>query len=400
MVIPQKLLSLIDRFLKKKPIIDSEDIIQKMKSKKILVLTNFFMGLYSFRKEVIQAIIDKGYEVYISCPIVDAEEQAKANWFIDIGCKIMETNFNRKGTNPISDFRLMLTYCRLIKKIQPSAVLSYTIKPNIYGGMACAICNVPQLANVTGLGAAVENPGLMQKFTKFLYKVGMSKTTVTFFQNDANRRFCLKHKMVGGYTRLIPGSGVNLQYHVAKLYPEESEPTRFLFISRIRREKGIDEYLAAAETLKPKYPNTEFHIVGFCEGNYESRIQNLHEKCIVCYHGQQSDVRPFLAQASCLVHPTFYPEGMSNVLLEACATGRPIITTNRPGCREIVDDGENGYIVKQQDKQDCIEKVGKFIDLPYEEKKAMGEAARKKVEREFDRQIVVDAYLKEIDNLC
>lgn len=370
-----------------------------MKSKRILVLTNFFMGLYSFRKEVIQAIIDRGYEVYISCPIVDAAEQAKANWFIDIGCKIIETNFNRKSTNPISDFRLMLTYCRLIREIIPSAVLSYTIKPNIYGGMACTVCNVPQLANVTGLGAAVENPGLMQKVTMILYKIGMRKTAVTFFQNDANRQFCLENSLVRGKTRLIPGSGVNLVYHAAKLYPEESEPTRFLFISRIRREKGIDEYLAAAEVLKPKYPNTEFHIVGFCEGDYESRIQNLHEKGIVCFHGQQSDVRPFLAQASCLVHPTFYPEGMSNVLLEACATGRPIITTDRPGCREIVDDGENGFIVKQQDKQDCIEKVEKFINLPYEKKKAMGEAARKKVERVFDRQIVVNAYLEEIESV-
>ena len=370
-----------------------------MKSKKILVLTNFFMGLYSFRKEVIQAIIDKGYEVYISCPIVDAAEQAKANWFTDIGCKIIETKFNRKGTNPISDFKLMLTYCRLIKEIQPTTVLSYTIKPNIYGGMACAICKVPQLANVTGLGAAVENPGLMQKVTMLLYKIGMKKTAVTFFQNDANRQFCFEYKMVGGKTRLIPGSGVNLEYHAAKIYPNESEPTRFLFISRIRREKGIDEYLAAAEALKPKYPNTEFHIVGFCEGDYESRIQNLHDKGVVCYHGQQSDVRQFLAQASCLVHPTFYPEGMSNVLLEACATGRPIITTDRPGCREVVDDEINGLVVKQQDANDLVEKMERFINLPYEQKKQMGLNARKKVEREFDRQIVIDAYIKEIERI-
>lgn len=364
---------------------------------KILILTNFYMGLYSFRKEVILALINKGFDVHISCPIADNSEREKAEWFKKQGCTIIETTFNRKGTNPFSDFKLMLTYRKLIKRITPAVVLSYTIKPNIYGGMACAICKVPQLANVTGLGAAVENPGFMQMVTMLLYKIGMRKTAVTFFQNDANRQFCLENNLVGGKTRLIPGSGVNLEYHAVKSYPEESEPTRFLFVSRIRREKGIDEYLAAAETLKPKYPNTEFHIVGFCEGDYESRIQNLHDKGIVCFHGQQSDVRPFLAQASCLVHPTFYPEGMSNVLLEACATGRPIITTDRPGCREIVDDGENGFIVKQQDKQDCIEKVEIFINLPYEKKKAMGEAARKKVEREFDRQIVVNAYLEEIE---
>lgn len=361
---------------------------------KILILTNNFLGLHSFRKEVVKAIRDAGHDVTISAPF----DEKKA-YFEEIGCKLIDTQFNRKGTNPLKDFSLMLYYRRLLKKERPDVVLSYTIKPNLYGGMACQLCDVPQIANITGLGSAVENPGWLQKLTILLYKVGLRKAHTVFFQNRANKQFCEEHGMVKGNLKLIPGSGVNLEYHAAKIYPNESEPTRFLFISRIRREKGIDEYLAAAEALKPKYPNTEFHLVGFCEGDYESRIQNLHDKGVVCYHGQQSDVRPFLAQASCLVHPTFYPEGMSNVLLEACATGRPIITTDRPGCREIVDEGENGFIVKQQDKQDCIEKVERFISLPYEHKKAMGEAARKKVEREFDRQIVVDAYLKEISEI-
>lgn len=370
-----------------------------MDNNRILVLSNSFVGLHSFRKEVFQAIKDEGYDIIISCPIENNQE--KADSFKKIGCKIIDTQFNRQGTNPLADIKLMLYYRNLIKQIKPLVVLSYTIKPNLYGGMVCALRGVPQVANVTGLGAAVEYPGLMQKFTILLYKLGLRKTTVTFFQNDANRKFCLDHGMVKGRTRLIPGSGVNVEYHTLKPYPAESEPIRFVYCSRIRKEKGIEEYIAAAEAMHAKYGDkVEFHVLGACEGDYEKRLNDLTSKDVLHYHGSQSDVRPFLAMGNCTVHPTFYPEGMSNVLLESCAAGRPIITTDRPGCREIVDEYKNGFIVKQQDKQDCIEKVEKFINLPYDVKVAMGKHAREKVEKEFNRQIVVAAYLDEISKPC
>ena len=364
---------------------------------RILVLSNSFVGLHSFRKEVFQRFRELGWEVYISSPIKGMEE--KADWFKNIGCHIIDTNFDRQGMNPIADVKLMLYYRRLIKQVKADVVLSYTIKPNLYGGLAAALCKVPQIANVTGLGAAVEYPGLLQKFTILLYKVCMRKTHLVFFQNDANRQFCLQHSMVKGKTRLIPGSGVNLSFHSLKPYPQDSEPVRFLYISRIRREKGIDEYLAAAEAIRKDYPNTEFHILGGCEGDYEERLRCMTEQGIVVYHGAQSDVRPFIANASCLIHPSFYPEGMSNVLLEACAAGRPVITTDRPGCGEIVDEGKTGFIVRQQDADDVIAKVHKFLSLSYDERKTMGLAARQKVEREFDREIVVKAYEEEIVKL-
>lgn len=364
---------------------------------RILVLSNSFVGLHSFRKEVFQRFRDLGWEVYISSPTKGMEE--KAEWFSHIGCHIIDTRFDRQGMNPIADIRLMMYYRRLIKQVKADVVLSYTIKPNLYGGLAAALCSVPQIANVTGLGAAVEYPGLLQKFTIFLYKVCMRKTHLVFFQNDANRQFCLKHGMVKGRTRLIPGSGVNLEYHTLKPYPQEDEPIRFLFISRIRVEKGIEEYLAAAETIRKEYPNTEFHIVGGCEGDYEERLRRMMDDGVIVYHGAQSDVRPFIEKTACLIHPSFYPEGMSNVLLEACAAGRPVITTDRPGCGEIVDNGKTGFIVRQQDKMDVIEKVFIFLSLSYEERKAMGLAARKKVEMEFDRKIVIKAYEEEIVSL-
>ena len=170
-------------------------------------------------------------------------------------------------------------------------------------------------------------------------------------------------------------------------------------VKGIRKEKGIDEYLATAKVIKQKYPNTEFHVLGGCEGNYQQLLSELNDKGIIIYHGQQSDVRPFIANVHCTIHPTFYPEGMSNVLLESCAAGRAIITTDRAGCREIVDNGVNGFIVKQQDSKDLIEKVEQFIQLSFEDKKQMGLAARRKVEKEFDRNIVVNAYLEETNKL-
>ena len=361
---------------------------------RILVLANNLSGLYSFRKEVMKAFVDRGDEVFVSAPVDD-----KAADVEKLGCRIIDTPFNRQGTNPVADFKLMLRYRKLIKQKSPDVVLTYTIKPNLYGGMACALTGVPQIANVTGLGAAVEYPGMMQKLTIFLYKIGMRKTWLTFFQNTDNMSFCQEHGMVKGMVQLIPGSGVNLQYHAKQPYPTEAEPVRFLFMGRIRREKGIEEYLAAAERIMKGDKNVEFHVVGGCEGDYESRLLELQDKGVVIYHGRQLDVRPFIAKAACTLHPSFYPEGMSNVLLESCSTGRPIMTTMRAGCREIVEDGVNGYVVKQQDAEDLIEKVEKFLALPYAERKAMGDAAREKAEREFDRNIVTKAYLDAVKKI-
>ena len=367
---------------------------RKDDSMRILILTNNFFGLHSFRKEVVKAIRDAGHDVTISAPFDE-----KKTYFKEIGCKLIDTQFNRKGTNPLKDFSLMLFYRSLLKKEDPDMVLSYTIKPNLYGGMACQLCGVPQIANITGLGSAVENPGWLQKLTIMLYKVGLRKAHTVFFQNSANMEFCKKHGMVKCRMKLIPGSGVNLQHHLLQDYPAETENIKFIFISRLLREKGIEELLVAACAIKQEHPNIEFHILGECEDDYAGLIENLQKEGVVIYHGGQPDVRPYLGRAWCTIHPSFYPEGMSNVLLESCAAGRPIITTDRPGCGEIVEDGVNGYVVKQRDAVDLIAKIKQFLALPYEKKREMGLLARKKVEHEFDRQIVVNAYLKEIEGV-
>ncbi|MEW6621771.1 MAG: glycosyltransferase family 4 protein [Bacillota bacterium] len=359
---------------------------------RILILTNNDIGLYKFRKELIEELL-KDNEVLTSLP--DGEFVSQ---LVDLGCEFIDTQISRRGTNPITDFKLMLEYKKIIKHVKPDVVLTYTIKPNVYGGMMCRLMKVPYLANITGLGTAVENGGVLQSVTIFLYKVALKKASCIFFQNKGNADFINSKGIVRGKQRLIPGSGVNLNHYQVLDYPSD-EIINFLFISRVMKQKGIDQYLDAAEYIKGKYPKTEFHVLGFCEHAYEAKLNEMNARGVIQYHGMQSDVRKFHEISHCTIHPTYYPEGMSNVLLESAACGRPIITTNRIGCKEIVDNGINGYVIDQQNSQDLIDKIEKFLDLDNETKKQMGLAGRNKVEREFDRQIVIDAYKEEIMNV-
>jgi len=358
--------------------------------KKILVLTNSINGLYSFRRELIEELLEKNFNVAISAPI-----DTRSNYFEKIGCTMIETSISRRSTNPIVDFKLLLGYLQIIRNVKPDVVLTYTIKPNVYGGIACRLKGVSQIANITGLGTAVENKGILQKITLWLYRVALKKSKCIFFQNQGNMDFMQSNGI--GYTngKLIPGSGVNLVHYNLLDYPESDE-INFLFIARVMKQKGIDEYLDAAEYIRKKHPKTVFHVLGNCEEAYRDKLDEFHDKGIIKYHGRQDDVREFHKISHCTIHPTYYPEGMSNVLLESTACGRPIITTNRSGCKEIVDDGINGYVVEEQNSQDLIDKIEKFISLSFDERRQMGLAGRAKVEKEFDRQIVVDAYLEEI----
>lgn len=360
----------------------------------ILVLTNNIGGLHSFRKEVMKAIVDDGYGVYISEP--DDDERVK--YFENIGCHIIKTAFNRRGMNPLADMKLMLTYRKLIKKLKPKAVLTYTIKPNVYGGIACRLTKTPQLANVTGLGDSIENGGWLQKLTVMLYRMGIGKAKCVFFQNKSNRDICIKFGIANEKSRLLPGSGVNLQHHIYQEYPANEGKVRFLFIGRLLKDKGIEEYFDTAKAIKDKYPNTEFQILGRVEGPFQSRLDELVESGIIKYLGITTDVRPFIGAVESTVMPSYH-EGMSNVNLESEANGRPVITTNVPGCRETVDDGKTGYLVKAKDAASLTTAVERFIALPYSQKRMMGENGRMKVEKEFDREIVVKIYLKELGTI-
>ena len=360
---------------------------------KILILANNDVGLYNFRKELIEKLIELKNDIYISLPYGERVEDLKK-----LGCKFFETYVDRRGTNPIKDMKLLIKYRKIFKEIKPDVVLTYTIKPNIYGGIVCRFNKISYICNVTGLGSATEKESAIQKVILFLYKIALKNVKCCFVQNEENLQFLKNNKIIKKEEKyqLIPGSGVNLSQFKVLPYPEEKEKIRFLFISRIMKEKGIEEYLELAKYMKNDNKNLEFHILGFCEQEYESTLKELQDKNIIYYHGMQKNVIPYLKECSCLIHPSYYPEGMSNVLLEASASGRPVITTDKPGCREIVDDGVTGFIVKPQDLEDLKIAVEKFINMPYEEKVNMGLAGRKKVEKEFDRNIVIDAYIKQI----
>lgn len=359
---------------------------------RILILANNDVGLYKFRKELIESLL-KEHEVHISLPFGDF-----VNNMVELGCVYHNVEFDRHGTNPIKELGQISYYKKLIKTVAPDVVFTYTIKPNVYGGMACASLKIPYFCNITGLGTAIENNGIMQKITLLLYRFGLKKASHVFFQNAQNLQFMLKNNIINCEYTLLPGSGVNLQRFPFADYPINQENINFLFIGRVMKDKGIDELLAAAKYIKSKYPNTNFDIVGGFDGDYENTINTAAKEGYIVYHGQQSDVKPFVYNAHCVILPSYH-EGMANVLLEGAASGRPVIASDIAGCRETFDDGISGFTCNAKSVESLVDAIEKFISLPYEQKQQMGVAGRKKVEQQFDRQIVVDTYLKEINKL-
>lgn len=364
--------------------------------KHILLIANDSTYVYNLRKEIIKALIQNGHCVTVICEKKQYIEELKA-----LGCKIWYITVERHSKNPLKDLQLLKIFKMAILELHPDVVLTYNIKPNVYAGMICKQQMIPYITNICGLGTPVEDPGILQKITCLLYKIGISKASCVFFQNNANLDFFRSHKLLrtNTHTVLLPGSGVNLEAHPLLPYPESNERIHFLYIARLMKEKGIDILLGAAKTIHTKYPNTIFHICGGCDDVHYLEIVKQAEKLgYVFYHGEQKDVTPFFAMAHCYVYPSYYPEGLSNVLLEAAASGRPSISTDRPGCREVIDDGVTGFIVPIKNELAVVNAIEKFLHMSPSTRLAMGKAGRKKAEREFDRQLVVNAYLEEIEN--
>lgn len=359
----------------------------------VLIITNSINGLYNFRKELIEKLIFQKYNVIISAP-----KNEKTTYFEQMGCECVTTNIDRRGTNPITDIKLFIIYLKLLKIVKPDVVLTYTIKPNVYGGFACGLLKIPYIANITGLGTSLENNGLIKNVSLRLSKIGLRNAECVFFQNDENRAFFNKNNIAINKNKLIPGSGVNLEEHAFKEYPKNDSEINILFIGRIMSAKGVDELLHAAKIIKRKHPYVNFNLIGRCEENYTNKLKALKKNGIINYFGYQSDVRYFIQKCDAVINPSHH-EGMSNVLLEAASTGRPVLASNIPGCRETFDDNVSGIGFNAKDPDSLIAAIEKFIKLPYEQKKEMGIAGRKKMEKEFDRNIVIDSYIEEIDRI-
>lgn len=362
-------------------------------NKRVVLLANDTTYTYNLRLALIQELINKKYEIYIIAEILKFKDELES-----IGCHLINIDIGRHGTNPLSDIKLMKKYKKILKQIKPDYVLSYNIKPNVYGGMACKSIKTKFMPNITGLGTALEYPGKMQKITIILNKIGLKKANTVFFQNSENMLFFEKYKILSKNTKmvLLPGSGVDLEKHELIDYPNDNI-IKFLYIARIMKDKGIDIYLDVAKEIRKKYPNTEFHICGYCDDDKYKYILKQYEKNdLIIYHGEQKNMIPFFKMAHCIIHPSYYPEGMSNVLLEAAAHGRPIICTDRSGCKETVNDNESGYVVPIKNTEKVIESVEKIINMSNKERKQMGLNGRKKIEKEFDRKFVVEKYMKEM----
>jgi glycosyltransferase involved in cell wall biosynthesis len=361
---------------------------------KVLILANADSGLYKFRLELLQELRKLGHDVSIALP--DGPYIPKMT---ELGCRFYETPMDRRGTNPLRELGLLLTYRRIVRETRPDAVLTYTIKPNIYGGLVCRFRKVPVIANITGLGASIENGGFLRSLTLFLYRAALKKAFRVFFQNKENMEFMERQKVVAGRKhRLIPGSGVNTDHFRYMDYPG-GEKIHFLFIGRIMEEKGIEQYLDAAVAITRRHPNTVFHILGSCEEKYEHRLRLMQDTGFVHCHGFADDVREYLKFAHCTIHPSYW-EGMSNVLLESAACGRPVIASDISGCREIVEDGVTGFLFERRNSAALIAAIKQFLALDRDSQTDMGLAGRLKMVREFDRKLVVAAYTDALKDIA
>ena len=361
--------------------------------RKILIVGTNMMNIYHHRLELIQTLINSNYDVVVAAPKGGEEVGLKK-----IGCKFIHTPVDNRGTNIKNDLGLLRNLVKICRKEKPDVILTFYTKTNIYGGLVARMLKIPYVENITGLGSSLAGGGKIFKIMSFLYKEAVKSSFIVFFQNQSNYKFFTEKKLYKGRSKLLPGSGVSLERYVELPYPK-SDTVEFLFISRILKEKGIEEYLKAAEIIKRKYPKSIFHVVGPCEPQYENIIHKADSEGIIQYHGKLYDVKNILNSTHCTVLPSYYPEGMANVLLESAASGRPIITTKLPGCGETVENNVTGFTVEEKNVDALVKALEKFILLKAEEKEKMGKEGRRKMEKEFDRNVVTKEYMRIIEEI-
>lgn len=372
-----------------------------MKKKKPLIalLTNNDDDIYCFRKELIEGLLADDYDILVSCPNGPKFELMKG-----ISFRYDDPVIDRRGTNIIADGKLFFHYLKLFRKEKPDVVLTYTAKPNVYASMAARLLSIPYINNVTGIGSVVNMTGIKKAFILWLFKLAYRGAACVMFQNSTNMKLAIDSGMVKGDYKLIPGSGVDLNRYPIQSYPEGGngkigEIVVFNYIGRILHDKGVDDYIKAAKRIKKNYPNTEFNMIGFIEpteSHYEKELQELGKQGIICYRGSQNDIKPWISRSHAIIHPSTYGEGMSNVLLENASSGRFLITTDNPGCKETVVNQKSGYIYQGGNVNELVNAIEKFLELDNETRKLMGLRGRKHVEDNFSREIVVAAYKEKI----
>ena len=360
---------------------------------KILFASITDSGILRVRSELITELIHRGDDVIVVTP---KENDYKK--LIDIGCKFVPVRIQQHGMNPFADILVYNQYKRILTTERPDVVLLFTTKPNVYCGLACRRLSIPAIMNITGMGSALGKKGVIQKVLILLYRLACNGRNMKqiFFQNDNSEEF-FESKNIGNpniYCR-IPGSGVNLQKYSLLPFPK-SDTVDFLFVARVMKQKGIDHYIEAARIIRKTHPDAIFHVLGSCDDLYKDLLEKENENGTIVYHGRVNNIIDFQRISQCTIQPSYYPEGMSNVILEAAACGRPVITTDHPGCREGVEDGITGFIIPTKNTDALVDTIEKFLCMSNQQRIDMGLRGREKMEKEFDRLIVTDAYLQAI----
>ena len=367
---------------------------------KVIICLNTAWNLVNFRAGLIRALLVAGHEVVAVAP-----DDKYAGGLNILGCRFIPFNMENCGTNPVQDSMLTWRFVRLFARERPDVYLGYTVKPNVYGSLAAHMLRIPVINNIAGLGAVFIHGGWLVRLVRWLYRIALKRSAKVFFQNDDDRQLFVNGGLVRAeVTDLLPGSGIDLKIFTpvpAPLVPVISSKFRFLLIARMMRDKGVGEYVAAAKLLRQRWPMAEFCLLGFVGVQNPAAISRAEMDAwvaegVVNYLGVSDDVRIQIATADCVVLPS-YREGTPRTLLEAAAMACPIITTDAVGCREVVDDGVNGYLCKVRDAGHLADKMEQMLTLSPEQRSEMGRRGRAKMEAEFDEQIVIKKYLAAID---
>ena len=370
--------------------------------KRVVITSNTAWTIFNHRAGLIKRMQEAGYEVHTVAP--------ESN-FTDIknpGTLFHPVkNLERKGKNPFADLFLIREYYKIYKEIQPEAVFGYTIKANIYSAIACRLARIPIVCTVNGLGTAFDNPaGFIYRIVKQLYRIAFKKAKAVVFQNRDDRAFFEEQKIIGsnlkGQTVVsVNGSGVDLLKFASS--PVPAQPA-FMLISRMLKNKGVSEFIEASRRIKGSHPEAEFVLLGPADsdnpmGVAPAELEVLDRAAGAYYAGAVKDVRPYLEKCSCMVLPSYYREGVPKILIEALAIGRPVITTDTPGCRETVIPGANGWFVEPRSADSLQCAMEQFLAMSRDEQIAMGKRSRKLAEEKFDENKVIDTYMEILEHI-
>jgi glycosyltransferase involved in cell wall biosynthesis len=365
-------------------------------ARRVVIAANSSWNIVNYRQGLIRALKSRGYEPIVVSPLDPADEE-RLN---ELGVERIAVEMDRSGLNPFTDLRLLLAYRRILRRVQPIALLSFTIKPNIYGCLAAG--RIPSFVNISGLGTVFIKRGLLLRIVTLLYRFALERASLVFFQNPDDRELFVKRRLVRpGKARLLPGSGVDLVRFRPVALPHGR--VTFLFIGRLLGDKGIRELVEAARKLHRDGRDVSVQLLGPIDEHNRTAISRVEldgwlEEGVVDYLGTTDDVRPFIGKATAIVLPS-YREGLPLSLLEAGAMGRLLIATDVPGCRQVVEDGLNGFLCEVRNPVSLADAMNRVCDLPEQERSAMGAASRRKIEAEFSEALVIDSYLELLGEL-